>query len=227
MSKRGRKRRDGKRTANGKRLSRAKAAVADQFPERGANGRAQRRQDRFRPFAGASSIGLEMTCIGRLLLVGAFDGLDAAPDAIFNALQEYGRGYWSNFHSTGHVVSDYLREVRGPTDPGEIRPDPAGKWFDEIDLALRGAGHQIRLAAHSVTVDLHWFPDDDVPWAARIINSRIARKRAELLNVKQTIPSGLDVCGALASDSDWAMLTLLRLGGEVLARGPVTKKMAA
>lgn len=226
-SNRGRKRGKGKRTPNGKRLSRSKAAVAEQFPERGANGQAQRRQDRFRPFAGPSSIGLEMTCSGRLLLVGAFDGLDAAPDAIFNALQEYGRGYWANFHTTGHVVTDYLREVKGPSDPGELRPDPAGQWFDALDNALRSAGHQSRRAVHSVTVDLHWFPDDDAPWAGRIINSRILQKRAELLNAKHPIPPGLDVSGELACDSDWAMLELLRHGGEVLARGVKPEKLAA
>lgn len=227
MANRGRKRGKGKRTPNGKRLSRAKAAVAEQFPDRGANGQAQRRQDRFRPFAGPASIGLEMTCVGRLLLVGVFDGLEAAPDAIFNTLQEYGRGYWSNFHTTGHVVSDYLREVKGPSDPGEIRPDPAGEWFDAIDNALRDAGHQVRRAVHSVTVDLHWFPDDDAPWAARIINSRILQKRDELLRAKQPIPPGLDICGELACDSDLAMMELLRLGGETLARGARREKLAA
>jgi hypothetical protein len=227
MGKRGRPRNKGKRTINGKRLSRAKRAVAEQFPERGGNGQAQRRQDRFRPFAGASSIGLEMTCIGRLLLVGAFDGLEAAPDAIFNALQEYGRGYWSNFHDPGFVVSDYVREVRGPSDPGEIRPDPAGRWFDAVDSALRDAGRQARLAVHSVTADLHWFPDDDAPWAGRIINSRILQKRDELVRAKRIIPDGFEICGELACDSDWAMLELLKGGAEVLARGAIARKLAA
>jgi hypothetical protein len=225
--KRGRKRSSGQRTANGKRLSRAKAAVAEQFPERGGNGQAQRRADRFRPFAGSSSIGLEMTCAGRLLLVGAFDGLDAAPDAIFNALQEYGRGYWSNFHGPGFVVSDYLREVKGPSNTGEIRPDPAGTWFDAIDNALRDAGHNARRAVHSVTVDLHWFPDDDAPWASRVINSRILQKRAELLRAKRPLPEGFEIAGELACDSDWAMLELLKDGAEALARGAVARKMAA
>lgn len=227
MTKRGRNRNKGKRTADGKRLSRAKAAIAEQFPERGANGRAQRRQDLFRPFAGPSSIGLEMTCVGRLLLVGAFDGLESAPDAIFNALQEYGRGYWSNYHITGAVVSDYQREVRGPSDPGEIRPDPKGEWFDAIDAGLRDAGHQARRAVHSVTVDLHWFPDDDAPWAERIINSRRLQKRDELLRAKRPIPLGFEIAGLIACDSDWAMLEILRLGGEVLARGAPVRKLAA
>jgi len=227
MAKRGRKRSPGKRTNDGKRLSRAKAAIAEQFPDRGANGQTQRRQDRFRPFGGASSIGHEMTCIGRLLLVGAFDGLEAAPDAIFNALQEYGRGYWSQYHTTGHVVSDYLREVKGPSDPGEIRPDPRGEWFGAIDQRLRDAGHYTRRAVHSVTVDLHWFPDDDAPWAARIINSRILQKRDALLKAKSAIPPGFDICGELACDSDWAMFDLLRIGGEVLSRGVSAKKLAA
>jgi hypothetical protein len=164
---------------------------------------------------------------GRLLLVGAFDGLEAAPDAIFNALQEYGRGYWSNYHTTGAVVSDYQREVRGPSDPGEIRPDPKGQWFDDIDAILRDAGHQARKAVHSVTVDLHWFPDDDAPWAGRIINSRVLQKRAELLNAKVRFRSGFEIAGMLACDSDWAMMELLRLGGEVLARGGTARKLAA
>lgn len=226
MGKRGRKRSNGKRTADGKRLSRARAAVAEQFPERGANGQTQRQQDRFRPFAGPSSIGFEMTCLGRLLLVGAFDGLEVAPDAIFNALQEYGRGYWGHYPSPR--VSDYAREVRGKDGDGEWNmPDPAGNWFEALDETLRSAGHQTRRAVHSVTVDLHWFPDDDAPWAARIVNSRILHKRDELLRAKLPIPPGLEIVGLIACDSDWAMLDLLRFGGEVLSRGQVVKKIAA
>jgi hypothetical protein len=228
MSRRGRNRSPGKRTKDGKRLSRSKEAVAAQFPENGANGRAQRRQDRFRPFGGASSIGLEMTCVGRLLLVGAFDGLEAAPDAIYNALQEYGRGYWGEYPTTGHRVSDYAREVKGKDGDGEWNnPDPAGRWFEETDAELRNCGHQTRKAVHSVTVDLHWFPDDDAPWAAGVINSRILQKRAEIIRTKAAMPHGFDVCGLLACDSDWAMLELLRLGGDALARGTIPRRKAA
>jgi hypothetical protein len=223
----GRKRNKGKRTNNGKRLSRAKAAIAEQFPERGANGYAQRRQDQFRPFCGPSSIGLEMTCIGRLRLVGAFDGMDVQPDAIYNALKEYGRGYWCNYHETGAVVSDYLREVKCRDGGTDILPDPAGSWFDAIDKTLRDAGRATRNAVHSVTVDLHWFPDGDAPWAARIVNTRIVQKRGELVRAKREIPSGFSVCGELACDSDWAMLRLLLQGAEVLARGPVERRLAA
>jgi hypothetical protein len=105
--------------------------------------------------------------------------------------------------------------------------DDAGKWFTAIDDELRKAGMQARRAVHSVTVDLHWFPDDDAPWAGRVVNSRILQKRAALIAAKRPVPPGLDVCGELACDSDWAMLDILRLGAEVLARGSQVRKLAA
>ena len=228
MGRRGRNRKAGKRTKDGKRLSRAKAAVAEQFPERGANGQTQRREAVFNVFGGPSSAGLEMTCIGRLMLVGAFDGMDVQPDAAYSALREYARGYWSNYNQTGHRVSDYAREVRGRDGDGtEIPADPPGKWFEAVDKNLRDAGHQTRMAVHSVTVDLHWFPDDDAPWAARIVNTRILQKRELLLKANRPIPPGFEVAGLLACDSDWATLQLLKDGIEALAGNGARRKLAA
>lgn len=223
-----RPRNKGRRTKKGNRLSRAKSAVAEQFPERGANGPTQRREAVFNIFGGPSSAGLEMTCIGRLMLVGAFDGLEVLPDAIYSALREYGRGYWSNYAQTGHRVSDYAKEVRGKDGDGtEIPDDASGKWFDSIDTVLRDCGHQTRMAVHSVTVDLHWFPDDDAPWADRIVNTRMIQRREQLIKAGRPIPQGFEVVGEMACDSDWAMLDLLRSGAEALARGKAERRLAA
>ena len=223
---RGRPRKAGRRTANGKRLSRSKAAIAEQFPERGANGPAQRREALFKVFGGPSSSGLELTCIGRLMLVGAFDGMEALPDAAYSALREYGRGYWSYYYRTAHRTADYQREVRGQDGDGtEIPDDPAGEWFDAIDKRLRDAGHQTRQAVHAVTVDLHWFPDDDADWAGRIINTRIVQRRKLMVEARQPIPEGFDVVGELACDSDWAMLGLLRDGATAMSCN--SRKLAA
>jgi hypothetical protein len=72
-----------------------------------------------------------------------------------------------------------------------------------MDARLRSAGHQARMAVHAVSVDRHFFPDEDVSWASRIINSRFLAKK-------------LPVCGELACDSDYAMLELLRHGAMAL-----------
>lgn len=190
------------------------------------------RQDRFRHFHGDGSIGLEMTCAGRLMLVGAFNGLEASPEEILNALQNYRLGYWGNYHG-GAQMSDYEKEVKGGNDNDEPDPDNPdlvkdlrGKWFDGFDAALRDCGDCTRRAVHSITVDLHWFPDEDADWAERVINSAILAKRELLRQLKRPIPDTLTVVGELATDSDFAMLELARQGAMALAR-PTVKKMAA
>jgi hypothetical protein len=78
-----------------------------------------------------------------------------------------------------------------------------------------------------VTVDRHWFPDEDVGWAARIINSRILDKRMEMIRAGERIPPTLVVIGETACDSDWAMLNLLRDGALGMVDGPSSLRRAA
>jgi hypothetical protein len=217
------KRKSGKRTTGG-RLSRSRLALTERNPP---NDRALARQERFRHFRGDSSIGLEMTCAGRLMLVGAFDGLELAPEVILSALHSYDHAYWGNYRSTGIVESDYEREVKGDHGGTEILPDPAGRWFDLKDEVLRTAGYAARNAVHDVTVNRHWFPDEDCGWASRIINSRIMDKRKGLVREGKPVPPELVVVGQPACDSDLAMLDLLRHGALVLALGFGEKRRAA
>lgn len=186
----GRKRKPGLRSEKTGRLMQARDY---------GNDRVQSRVELFRQFKGDSSIGHEMTCAGRLMLVGAFDGMSEPPETILSALLEYANGYWGNYRG-GAKIAAYERQDRSHDSKSE---DPRGEWFDAMDDRLRSAGHHARKAVHEATVDRHWFPDEDSSWASRIINSRfLARK--------------LPVAGELACDSDWAMLDLLRSGAMAL-----------
>ena len=164
------------------------------------NDRVQTRAALFRHFRGDSSQGFEMSCAGRLMLVGAFDGLEHAPETLLASLLEYSNGYWGHYGG-GPKVAAYERSDRSHDS---VWDDPRGEWFASIDQRLRDAGYHARKAVHECTVDRHWFPDEDVSWAARIINRRFLDK-------------GLPVCGELACDSDFAMLDLLRAGAMALA----------
>jgi len=197
------------------------AKVARSIP----NMRVVARQDRFRHFLGDGSMGHEMSCAGRLMLVGAFDGMDATPEEALHALLAYSNGYWGNYHDCLPQMSDYQREVRGHGE-NDNSEDKKGEWFAGYDATLRNCGLQTTRAVHSITVDTHWFPDDDADWAGRVINSRVLMKREMLRKADRVIPPSLSICGELATDSDWAMLDLARLGVEALARGRVRKQAA-
>lgn len=189
------------------------------------NMRVVERQDRFRHFRGDGSLGHEMSCAGRLMLVGAFDGLEATPEEALHALLAYANGYWGNYADCLPQMSDYQREVRGHGQNDNLE-DRRGEWFDAYDKTLRDCGLQTTLAVHSITTDTHWFPDDDADWAGRIINSRVMDKRLSLRKAGRSIPDSLSIIGGLATDGDWAMLDLARLGVMAMARGR-TKKQAA
>ena len=205
-----RSRKSGQRTKSG-RLSRAAKALAERNPPSES---VIARQDRFRHFRGEGSIGLEMTCAGRLMLVGALDGLEVPAETLLDEILKYQHAYWGNYASCAPGISAYEFTDRSH-DNGWA--DPAGKWFDEQDKRLREAGHAVRQAVIDVSVDRHFFPDEDVGWASRIINSRIVQKREQLVKAKRPVPDGLTVCGEMACDSDWAMLELLRSGAMALA----------
>lgn len=189
------------------------------------NPRVIARQDRFRHFHGDSSIGHEMTCAGRLMLVGAFDGLEATPEESLSALLAYANGYWGNYAECLPQMSDYQREVKGGSD-NDNGDDPRGQWFGAIDQTLRDCGHATRQAVHEITVDTHWFPDDDAVWAGRIINSRVLQKRDHLRKANKPVPDSLTICGELAVDSDWAMLELVREAVMALTRRQDVRRAA-
>lgn len=189
------------------------------------NMRVVQRQDRFRHFHGDGSLGHEMSCAGRLMLVGAFDGLEATPEESLHALLAYSQGYWGNYADCLPQMSDYQREVRGHGQ-NDNSEDKRGEWFKAYEQTLRDCGHATRQAVHEITVDTHWFPDDDAIWAARIINSRVMDKRLALRKAGRAIPDSLSIAGELATDSDWAMLDLVRQGVMALARGRATRRAA-
>lgn len=174
------------------------------------NSRVQTRAELFRNFGGDGGKGHEMTCAGRLMLVGAFDGMEQAPEIYLSAILEYSNGYWGNY-SGGPRIAQYERQDRSHDTRWE---DPKGEWFDAMDQRLRGAGHQARCAVHAVSVDRHFFPDEDISWAARIINTALVRRK-------------LTVCGQLACDSDYAMLDLLRSGVRALVGSQRREPLAA
>lgn len=60
------------------------------------NDRVQSRAELFRNFGGDSGKGHEMTSAGRLMLVGAFDGLEITPEEARKILEEFGiKRSWS------------------------------------------------------------------------------------------------------------------------------------
>lgn len=199
----------------------AARALAEAKP----NPRVVARQDRFRHFHGNSSIGHEMTSAGRLMLVGGFDGLDLAPEALLSALIDYSFAYWGQYHG-GPQMSDYQREVHARPVSNDIEQDGRGERFEAMDRLLCSHGHQVRNAVHDITVDAHWFPDTDAEWVERIINTRITQKREQWTRRGQEPPPELWVAGHLSVDSDWAMLDLARHGAMALAIGNERKKAA-
>lgn len=181
------------------------------------NDRVQARAALFRHFGGESALGFETTCAGRLMIVGAFDGLPSTPEESLMALLAYSDGYWGNFGG-GARVAQYERSDRSQDTSDYLTPDPRGEWFDAMDERLRNAGHEVRRAVHQCSVDRHWFPDMDCFWAQAIINRRIVDKRAEFVRAKRDVPAELKADGLIALDGDsaWHSLELLRLGAAAL-----------
>jgi membrane protein YqaA with SNARE-associated domain len=174
----------------------------ERLPHDYGNDRTQARTAMFRRFMGDSSIGHEMSCAGRLMLVGCFDGMEQPAETILSALLEYANGYWSQYVATAPKVAAYERSDRSHDN---VWADRRGAWFDEMDDRLRSAGHAARKAVHDITVSRHWFPDEDCGWSGRIINLRLLEK-------------GLPVCGEVATvnDSAWNNLELARAGAIAL-----------
>lgn len=179
----------------------------ERVPHDYGNSRVQARADLFRICGGDASKGHEMTCVGRLMLVGAFDGLEQEPAAYLSALLDYSSAYWGEYGG-GPKVAQYERSDRSVDNRWD---DPRGDWFATIDQRLRDAGYQARKAVHEVSVDRHWFVDEDVAWAGRIIATRLLQKGAKLEFAE------------LACDSDWAMLELLRSGAAALVGSKVLR----
>lgn len=215
----GRKKTPGTRSPSGRKKKASTVALRAKHDY--GNDRVQARVDLFRVFRGDGAIGHEMTCAGRLMLVGAFDGLDYAPEVILSAMLEYEQAYWGNYQG-GARVSDYQQEVRhfGSISGEMIERDWHGNRFKALDDILRSCGAQTRQAVIEATVDTHWFPERDASWAERIINQRILEKRLSYVKAGKPIPEALVVNGQpRACDSDWAMLQLLRDGAVALVRG--------
>jgi hypothetical protein len=188
------------------------------------NMRVVERHSRFQHFIDDKGLVHEGTSAGRLWIVGAFDGLDIDGQVLRDHLLAYGAAYWgASGYPCGAAVANYTQENRRGNAGGEYTdPDPRGEWFEALDKILTDAGRQARQAVVEVAVDPHFFPDEDKPWVARIINSRVLDKRRAMGNP----PATLSICGELAVDSDWAMLELARFGAMALATGQSRKRAA-
>lgn len=188
------------------------------------------RQELFCLFLGQQALGYEMTCAGRLRIVGAFDGMEVEPNAILAALQRYTLLYWGEYGDTEMKMSDPSlvgRSSRFHGRSAEIPSDPTGERFRAMDECLTDAGRVARKAVHQVTVDRHFFPDENAPWADRIINTRILQKRQQFMAAGQAVPPQLRVAGQLADDDDWETLKAMKAGALALAQGRRPKREAA
>lgn len=189
---------------------RGRPAKVTRIPYDRGNDRVQARAELFRHFGGEGGQGFETTCAGRLMLVGAFDGMEQAPEIYLSAILEYSNGYWGNYRG-GPAVAQYERQDRSHDTRWD---DPRGEWFEAMDRRLRDAGHQARCAVHECSVDRHWFPDEDAGWCARIINGRLFTRN-------------LPFTGELPFESDIAMLGLLRHGVRALVGSQRRQPLAA
>lgn len=214
MAKRGRPRSSKARTPGGQ-LSRLGQCLVRDY----GNIKVVARHNRFRHFIDDKGLVFEGSSAGRLWIVGGFDGYDTDPQVLRDVVLEYGRAYWGEYPSCAAVANYTQENRRGHTGGEPEDPDPRGERFNKLDQILREAGRDSRQAVHHITVDSHWFPDEDKDWVGRIINSRVVQKRCVLRAANQPIPDDLTVAGELACDSDWAMLHMACLGALALANG--------
>lgn len=223
-SKRGRPRKTGQRTKSGQ-LSRVGQCLVRDY----GNIKVVERRNRFRHFIDDKGLTYEGTSAGRLWIVGAFDGYDIDPQVMRDCLLGYTQAYWGEYPSTSGTANYTQEDRRGSPGGDYMAPDRAGEWFERIDGVLRSCGRDTRLAVHNVTVDAHFFPDEDRDWVSRIINGRVLQRRKTFTDGGRAAPEDLTICGELPSDSDWAMLHLCCLGAVALAQGTtrVEKRSAA
>jgi hypothetical protein len=164
------------------------------------------RHNRFRHFIDDKGLVFEGSSAGDC---GSSAGsMDTTPTPRFCAtwLLEYGRAYWGEYPSCAAVANYTQENRRGHTGGEPEDPDPRGERFNKLDQILRSAGRESRQAVHHITVDPHWFPDEDkAGWGGSSIRGW-CRSVALLRAAKQPIPDDLAVAGELACDSDWAML---------------------
>lgn len=223
MAKRGRPPKSGKRTKAG-RLAR----TTDGLPggRDYGNVKVVERHSRFRHFIDDKGLVFEGTSVGRLWIVGGFDGYELDPQVMRDTLLDYGGRYW-RYYPSSIATTNYTQDNRRGYDGGdENTPDPLGERFNLLDKALRDAGKETRSAVHHVAVDQHFFPDEDKDWVARVVNTRIAEKRKALREAKKPIPATLTICGELACESDLAMLRLVCEGALALHYVKTLKKAA-
>ena len=212
----GRPRKSGRKSAE--RVKSGRLSRAGQARDYG-NIRVIERHDRFRHFIDDKGLVFEGTSVGRLWIVGGFDGYEFDPQVLRDCLLGYGAAYWGEYPANA-AVANYTQENRRGHVGGEPEDaDPRGERFEAMDALLRSAGREARLAVHHIAVDPHFFPDEDKEWVARIINSRVLQKRRLIGQSGGPVPVDLTISGELACDSDWAMLHLACLGAMTLARG--------
>jgi hypothetical protein len=162
MSKRGRAKKAGNRTAGG-RLSRVQA------PDRGSD-RVQAARATYAPFQDGKAYQQVHDPIGRAWAVGLLENGVVDPAVLRDAGREYGDGYWAYYPSPKAVASYAGRSAR--TVSGADR-DPQGEYFDKLDELLSGAGRAARDAVTALVVDHLYFPDDNPAWLQRLINERL------------------------------------------------------
>ncbi len=204
-----RKRKSGQRTKSG-RLSRS--TEAKRIPP---NDRVLEAETRFAPFQGGKAGQWIKAPIGRAWAVGLLDGYDVDAAALRDAGLGYAERYWSHWSSTGpssNCVAGYDGSTggRGSSDEAQARGE---RLFNALDQAVTDTGHASRQAVQELTVDCHWFPMDDPPWLARLINERLLRARRP-------------VCGELPRYGDAQRLELAIHGLLAIVAGSVRKRAA-
>jgi len=182
QARRGRPRKAGARNAKGRLIV---------LPDRG-NMVVQARAAAFARFQGGKADQQLADQIGRAWAAGLLDG-QAHDAAILRDIgRRYGGLYWHEFAAHAPKTGQLERRDRTSANDASWDDNP-GEYFRRLDALARNAGREAMAAMHGLCVDGWWFPDTDIGWVARLINS--ARGEA-----------GVRAVGGLATAADRARM---------------------
>ena len=162
QARRGRPRKTGARNAKGRLIL---------LPDRG-NIRVQARSLAFARFQGGRADEQVVDQIGRAWAAGLLDGFGQDPAILRDIGRRYAGLYWHEFATLAPKTGQFERRDRATGNTASWQDNP-GEYFARLDMLAREAGRDAVAAMHGLCVDGWWFPDTNVPWVERLINSAI------------------------------------------------------
>lgn len=168
-AKAGRKRKPGARHPSGQLIQRV-----------AANDRVQSLRERFAVFDGGKKQPDQIyDPIGRAWAAGLLEGGTIDPVILRDIARTYARLYWSHW-PTNSGIAQYGEMIGSGSVRGPANDDnPADKWFERLDTALRAKGRKAIDAVHALCVNSYHLPDEenDPLWLVRLLDQAHADKR--------------------------------------------------